>query len=160
MTLVMSLHGQAVKESDLTPEEQAIYTPVKSKAGSDPAVKNANEKLRILKVEKITKIDPALKPLTDKVLPPLPVSPNDLPEDEKAKWKDANSAINKDPEIVKATSDFQQARIDAMLKMNPAVKPILEKLFPASFSTPAASTPAAAPAAAPAPAAPAAPAAQ
>jgi len=137
--IALPLHAQAVKESDLTPEEKTLFNAAKSKAVADPSYKQAVEVVRTTKIELITKADPTLESIAPKIFVPTALNSNDLPADDKAKWNVAMNKVLKDPALKQADDNVLKARNEAMLKIDPNVKPILDKLYPPASAQPAAS---------------------
>ena len=127
--IAIPLQAQAVKESDLTPEEKTLLNSVRSKAGADASVKQANEVVRTTKIEVITKADPALQPFATKILPPPPFNINELPADEKAKWIAASGKLNSDPAIWKAADALAMMKIAAIVKIDPSLEPLAKKIY-------------------------------
>ena len=127
--IAIPLQAQAVKESDLTPEEKTLLNSVRSKAGADASVKQANEVVRTTKIEVITKADPSLQPIAPKILPPAPFNINDLPVDEKAKWSAAAGKLNSDPAIWKAADALATMKIAAIIKIDPTLEPLAKKIY-------------------------------
>lgn len=127
--IALPLQAQAVKESDLTPEEKSLLNSVRAKAGADASVKQANEVVRTTKIEVITKADPALQPFATKILPPPPFNINELPADEKAKWSAASGKLNSDPTIWKAADALATMKIAAIVKIDPTLEPLAKKIY-------------------------------
>ena len=73
--IAFPLHAQAVKETNLTPEEKTLLNAARSKANSDPSVRQANDNLVKAKNEAMLKIDPNVKPILDKLYPPDSAQP-------------------------------------------------------------------------------------
>ncbi len=136
--IALPLHAQAVKESDLTPEEKTLLNAVRSKAGADASVKQATEVVRTTKIEVISKADPSLQPFALKILVPVALNPNDLPADEKAKWIAAAGKVSNDPAIWKAVDAITTMKIQAIVKIDPTLEPLAKKIYisPAMILTP------------------------
>ena len=127
--IALPLHAQAVKESDLTPEEKTLLNAARSKANSDPSVKQATEVVRTTKIEVISKADPSLQPIALKNLPPAAINFNDLSADEKQKWGSANGKVNNDPAIWKAAEALNTMKLEAIVKIDPTVEPLAKKMY-------------------------------
>jgi hypothetical protein len=127
--IALPLHAQAVKESDLTPEEKTLLNAVRTKAGADASVKQATEVVRTTKFEVISKADPSLQPLALKILPPVALNVNDLPSDEKAKWNAAAGKLGSDPAIWKALEALTAMRIAAIVQIDPSLEPLAKKIY-------------------------------
>jgi hypothetical protein len=139
--IALPLHAQAVKEADLTPEEKTLLNAVRTKAGADASVKQATEVVRTTKIEVISKADPSLQPFALKILPPVALNVNDLPADEKAKWTAAAGKLGSDPALWKATEALTAMRIAAIVKIDPSLEPLANKIYIAPLMPIAALTP-------------------
>lgn len=127
--IALPLHAQAVKESDLTPEEKTLLNAVRTKAGADASVKQATEVVRTTRIEVISKADPTLQPFANKIYPPVVLNINDLPADEKAKWNAAMGKLNSDPAIWKAAEALAAMRLEAIVKIDPSLEPLAKKYY-------------------------------
>ncbi|MFZ0434675.1 MAG: hypothetical protein WAL87_01685 [Chthoniobacterales bacterium] len=127
--IALPLHAQAVKESDLTPEEKTLLNAVRTKAGADASVKQATEVVRTTKIEVISKADPTLQPFANKIYNPVALNPNDLPADEKAKWNAAAGKLGSDLAIWKALEALTAMRIEAIVKIDPSLEPLAKKIY-------------------------------
>ncbi len=127
--IALPLHAQAVKESDLTPEEKTLLNAVRTKAGADASVKQATEVVRTTKIEVISKADPTLQPFANKIYPPVALSVSALPAGEMAKWNAANGKLGSDPAIWKAAEALTAMRIEAIVKIDPSLEPLAKKIY-------------------------------
>jgi ABC-type cobalt transport system substrate-binding protein len=127
--IALPLHAQAVKESDLTPEEKTLLNFVRGKAGADASVKQATEVVRTTRIEVISKVDPTLQPFVNKIYPPVAISLSALPADEMAKWNAAAGKLGSDPAIWKASEALTAMRIEAIVKIDPSLEPLAKKYF-------------------------------
>lgn len=127
--IALPLHAQAVKESDLTPEEKTLLNAAKAKADADASVKQATEVVRTTRIEVITKADPTLQPIAPKILTPPPFNINELPSDQKAKWNAAAGKVSSDPAILKAVDAITTMKIEAIVKIDPTLEPLAKKIY-------------------------------
>lgn len=127
--IALPLHAQAVKESDLTPEEKTLLNFVRGKAGADDSVQQANEVVRTTRIEVISKADPTLQPFANKIYPPVALSFSALPADEMAKWNAANGKLGSDPAIWKAAEALTAMKIEAIIKIDPSLEPLAKKIY-------------------------------
>lgn len=120
----------ALNVNDLPADEKAKWNAANSKLGSDPAIWKAAEALAAMRLEAIVKIDPSLEPLAKKyyIAPAMPLTV--LTPDEKTKWDAVVKTSGSDPAVKQANEALVKARNEAMLKIDPNVKPILDKLYP------------------------------
>jgi uncharacterized protein (DUF849 family) len=135
--IALPLHAQAVKLADLPAQEQALYNQALDKARQTDAYKQANKTVNTTKAEVISKADPSLKPLADKMIAaggPWGVNVSELTPQEKTKWETALQNANQDPAMTEAFKNYDKVRNDLMIKSDPNVKPILEKMFPYDFA--------------------------
>ena len=130
--IALPLQAQAVKEADLTPEEKALLTSVRGKAGSVASVKQATDAIRVAKIEVISKADPSLQPIAPKILAPAPASPNDLPADEKAKWSPVDAKVKNVPAVWKASDAVMKLRIEEVIKIDPSMESAAKKIYVAA----------------------------
>jgi hypothetical protein len=127
--IALPLHAQAVKESDLTPEEKTLLTAVRSKASSDTSVKQATDAIRTTKIELISKADPSLQPFAPKILVSAPATPNDLSADEKAKWGPVDVKVKNLPAVWKASDALMKLRIEEVIKIDPSLESAAKKIY-------------------------------
>jgi hypothetical protein len=120
----------ALNVNDLPADEKAKWNNAAGKLGSDPAIWKAAEALTAMRSAAIVQIDPTLEPLAKKIYiaPIMPMAA--LTPEEKAKWDAALKASGSDPAVKQANEALVKARNEAMLKIDPNVKPILDKLYP------------------------------
>lgn len=127
--IALPLHAQAVKESDLTPEEKTLFNAAKAKAAADPSYKQATDDVRTTKIEVISKADPTLQPIAPKILLPPPFNINEIPSDQKAKWNAAAGKVSNDPAIWKAVDAITTMKIEAIVKIDPTLEPLAKKIY-------------------------------
>jgi hypothetical protein len=134
--LASTLNAQAVKEADLPANEKAQLVEARKAAlKADPALKQLTIDAKQAKRDAIIKADPSVALILDNVMPvkgPPIVKVGELPAEDLAKFKAAMKASKADPSVSQKEMAAKQAMRDAMIKADPAVAPILDKL-----STPA-----------------------
>ncbi len=135
-----SLFAQGMKESDLPADELAKFKTVQAAVyKSDRADLNADLKAKNLVYkqafrEAMVQADPSVFPLLDKVIPlsgKAPMKSSELPADDAAKYKAARkAALAADPTINEKKAAVDQALREAMIKMDPSIQPIVDKVYP------------------------------
>ena len=133
--LASSLNAQAVKEADLPANEKAQISAARSAASkADPALKQQGIDAKQARRDAMIKADPSVAPILDKVMPvsgPAAVKTSELSAEDSAKYKAAYKASDAaDPSIKQKDKAAKQAMRDAMIKADPAVAPILDKISP------------------------------
>ena len=120
----------ALNVNDLPADEKAKWNAANNKLGSDPAIWKALEALTAMRIAAIVQIDPSLEPLAKKIYiaPIMPIAL--LTPEEKTKWDAALKASGSDPAMKQANETLIKTRNEVMLKIDPNVKPILDKLYP------------------------------
>ena len=129
----LSLHAQAVKESDLSQDEQTHLKNARNAAyKADPALKQMALNARQARRDAMIKADPSVAPILDKCMPlsgSASVKSADLPTDEKAKYNAAKKASDQaNPGLKTAEDAAKKAAYAAMVKTDPTVAPIVSKL--------------------------------
>jgi hypothetical protein len=131
-----AVHAQAIKETDLPAAEQAKFKAAKdaaNKAG-DADVKQKNLDYKQTFREEMVKVDPSIFPLLDKVFPvsgKAQMKVDELPAADAERYKAAQKAARKaNPAIKEKQQAVQQALRAAMLKIDPTIGPIVDKVYP------------------------------
>lgn len=135
-TCCAAVQAQALKETDLPAAERAKFTAAKDaayKAGdADLKAKNLDYKRTFR--EEMVKIDPSVFPLLDKVFPvsgKAQMKVDELSPEDAARYKAAQKAARKaNPAIKEKQQAAQQALRAAMLKIDPTIGPIVDKVYP------------------------------
>ena len=131
-----AVQAQAIKEADLPADEQAKFKAAKdaaNKAG-DADLKQKNLDYKQTFREEMVKIDPSIFPLLDKVFPlsgKAQMKVDELPAADADRYKAAQKAARKaNPAIKQKQQAAQQALRAAMLKVDPTIGPIVDKVYP------------------------------
>lgn len=133
--------AQAVKESDLPAAEKAKFTAAKNAAykAGDAELKQKNLDYKQAFREEMVKVDAAVFPLLDKVFPlsgKAAMKVDELPPEDAARYKAAQKAARKaNPAIKEKQQAAQQALRAAMLKIDPSIGPIVDKVYPPISAT-------------------------
>ena len=130
------LHAQAVKETDLPEAERAKFTAAKDAAykAGDADLKQKTLDYKQTFREEMMKIDPTIFPLLDKVFPvsgKAQTKVEQLSPEDAARYKAAQKAARKaNPAIKEKQQAAQQALRAVMLKIDPTIGPIVDKVYP------------------------------
>lgn len=136
-----SLHAQAIKETDLPEAERAKFTAAKEAAykAGDADLKQKNLDYKQTVREEMVKVDPSIFPLLDKVFPlsgKAPMKIEQLSPEDAARYKTAQKAARKaNPAIKEKQQAAQQALRAVMLKIDPSIGPIVDKVYPPATAT-------------------------
>lgn len=131
-----AVQAQAVKDTDLPEAERAKFTAVK-----DAAYKSGDAELKAKSLdykqtfrEEMVKIDASVFPLLDKVFPlsgKAQMKVDELAPADAERYKAAQKAARKaNPAIKEKQQAAQQALRAAMLKIDPSIAPIVDKVYP------------------------------
>ncbi|MEI6344857.1 MAG: hypothetical protein WCP41_05805 [Verrucomicrobiota bacterium] len=131
--MALTLHAQAVKESDLPQAEQDHLKAARNAAyKADPAVKQLGVDAKKARRDAMIKADPSVAPILDQCMPlsgPAAVKSADLPPADKAKYDAAKKAADKaNPAIKEQEAAAKKAVYAAAVKTDPTVAPIVKKL--------------------------------
>jgi len=139
--LACSLSAQAVKVTDLPADEQTKFNTVKDAAykAGDASLKEKNVAYKQAYREAMVKVDPSVFPIMDKVFPvsgKAAMKVDELSPEDAAKYKAAQSAARKaDPSIKEKKTAVDQALRAIMIKMDPSIQPIADKVYPPASAT-------------------------
>ena len=131
-----AVQAQAIKETDLPAEEQAKFKAAKDAAykSGDADLKQKNLDYKQTFREEMVKVDPSTFPLLDKVFPvsgKAQMKVDELPAADADRYKAAQKAARKaNPAIKEKQQAVQQALRSAMLKIDPTIGPIVDKVYP------------------------------
>ena len=131
-----AVQAQAVKESDLPAAEKAKFTAAKDAAykAGDADLKQKNLDYKQTFREEMMKIDPTIFPVLDKVFPlsgKAQTKVEQLSAEDAARYKAAQKAARKaNPAIKEKQQAAQQALRATMLKIDPTIGPIVDKVYP------------------------------
>jgi hypothetical protein len=136
-----AVQAQAIKETDLPAAEQAQF-----KAATDAAYKSGDADLKQKNLdykqtfrEEMVKLDPSIFPLLDKILPvsgTAQLKVDELPPVDAERYKAAQKAARKaNPAIKEKQQAAQQALRAIMLKIDPTIGPIVDKVYPPATSS-------------------------
>ena len=131
-----AVQAQAIKEADLPAEEQAKFKAAKDAAykSGDADLKKKNLDYKQTFREEMVKADPSTFPLLDKVFPvsgKAQMKVDELPAADADRYKAAQKAARKaNPAIKEKQQAVQQALRAAMLKIDPTIGPIVDKVYP------------------------------
>jgi hypothetical protein len=131
-----AVQAQAIKETDLPAAEQAHFKSAKDAANkaADPDVKQKSLDYKQTFREEMMKVDPSVFPLLDKVIPlsgKAQMKVDDLAPADAERYKAAQKAARKaNPAIKEKQQAAQQALRAAMLKVDPSIGPIVDKVYP------------------------------
>lgn len=120
----------ALNVNDLPADEKAKWNAASGKLNSDPAIWKAADALVAMRIAAIVQIDPTLEPLAKKMYIAAAMPLTVLTPEEKTKWDAVVKTSGSDPAVKQANEALVKARNEAMLKIDPNVKPILDKLYP------------------------------
>lgn len=135
--------AQAVKEADLPPAEKTKFVAAKEAAykSGDADLKERSLDYKRTFREEMVKADPSIFPLLDKVFPlsgKAPIKIKDLSAEDAARYKAAQKAAKKaNPSIKEKQQAAEQALRAAMLKADPSIAPIVDKVYPPASTAPA-----------------------
>lgn len=129
----LSLHAQAVKESELPQDEQTHLKDARNAAyKADPSLKQMALNARQARRDAMIKADPSVATILDKCMPlsgAASVKSSDLPPEEKAKYNAAKKASDQANPRLKAGEDAaKKAVFAAAVKADPTIAPIVSKL--------------------------------
>jgi len=136
LILTCSLSAQAVKVTDLPADEQTKFNAAKDAAykAGDASLKEKNIAYKQAYREAMVKVDPSVFPLLDKVFPvsgKAPMKVDQLSPEDAAQYKDAQSAARKaDPSIKEKKTAVDQTLRAIMIKVDPSIQPIVDKVYP------------------------------
>ena len=136
VVLCGSVLAQAIKDSDLPEAERAKFTAAKDAAykAGDADLKQKNLDYKQAFREEMVKADPSIFPLLDKVFPlsgKAQMKVDELSPEDAARYKAAQKAARKaNPAIKEKQQAAQQALRAAMLKIDPTIGPIVDKVYP------------------------------
>lgn len=130
------LFAQGIKESELPAGELAQFKDVRQavyKSGdADFKAKSLIYKQALR--EAMVKADPSVFPILDKVMPlsgKAQMKSSDLPAEDAAKYKAARkAALAADPTINEKKAAVDQALRAAMIKRDPSIQSIVDKVYP------------------------------
>jgi hypothetical protein len=131
-----AVQAQATKETDLPAEEQAKFKAAKDAAykSGDADLKQKNLDYKQTFREEMVKADPSTFPLLDKVFPvsgKAQMKVDELPAADADRYKAAQKAARKaNPAIKEKQQAVQQALRAVMLKIDPTIGPIVDKVYP------------------------------
>jgi hypothetical protein len=131
-----AVQAQAIKETDLPAAEQAQFKAVKDAAykSGDADLKQKNLDYKQTYREEMVKLDPSIFPLLDKVYPisgKAQIKVDELPAADAERYKAAQKAARKaNPAIKEKQQATQQALRAVMLKIDPTIGPIVDKVYP------------------------------
>jgi len=131
-----AVQAQAIKETDLPAAEQAHFKAAKDAANkaADPDVKQKNLDYKQTFREEMVKVDPSVFPLLDKVFPlsgKAQMKVDELAPADAERYKAAQKAARKaNPAIKEKQQAAQQALRAVMLKIDPSIGPIVDKVYP------------------------------
>jgi len=134
--LACSLSAQAVKVTDLPADEQTKFNTVKDAAykAGDASLKEKNMVYKQAYREAMVKVDPSVFPIIEKVFPvsgKAPMKVDELSPEDAAKYKAAQSAARKaEPSIKEKKTAVDQALRAVMIKVDPSIQPIVDKVYP------------------------------
>jgi len=130
------LHAQAIKPSDLPPADQEKYKAAQKAArAADPTIKQKSDDAKAAARAGMLKADPSIAPILDKVMPVSGTAAklSELPQADQEKYKAAQKAARAaDPTIKQKSDDAKAAARAGMLKADPSIAPILDKVMPVS----------------------------
>jgi 3D (Asp-Asp-Asp) domain-containing protein len=146
LTFVMacSLSAQAVKATDLPADEQTKFNAAKDAAykAGDASLKEKNVAYKQAYREAMVKADPSVFPIVEKVFPvsgKAQMKADELSPEDAAKYKAAQSAARKaDPSIKEKKAAVDQALRAVMIKLDPSIQPIVDKVYPPASASSAA----------------------
>ena len=130
------VQAQAIKEADLPAEEQGKFKAAKDAAykSGDADLKQKNLDYKQTFREEMVKADPSIFPLLDKVFPvsgKTQMKVDELPAADAERYKAAQKAARKaNPAIKEKQQAAQQALRAVMLKIDPSIGPIVDKVYP------------------------------
>ncbi|MFM6173191.1 MAG: hypothetical protein ACKPB4_13860 [Sphaerospermopsis kisseleviana] len=130
------LHAQAIKETDLPEAERAKFTAAKDAAykAGDADLKQKNLDYKQTFREEMMKIDPTIFPVLDKVFPlsgKAQMKVEQLSPEDATRYKAAQKAARKaNPAIKEKQQATQQALRAVMLKIDPTIGPVVDKVYP------------------------------
>ena len=142
--MVCSLSAQAVKVADLPADEQTKFNAVKNDAykAGDASLKEKNVAYKQAYREAMVKVDPSVFPILEKVFPvsgKAQMKADELSPEDAAKYKAAQSAARKaDPSIKEKKAAVDQALRAVMIKLDPSIQPIVDKVYPPASDSSAA----------------------
>ncbi|MBJ7390718.1 MAG: hypothetical protein JHC85_04075 [Chthoniobacterales bacterium] len=131
-----AVQAQAIKETDLPAAEQAQFKAAKDAAykSGDADLKQKNLDYKQTYREEMVKLDPSIFPLLDKVYPisgKAQIKVDELPAADAERYKAAQKAARKaNPAIKEKQQATQQALRAVMLKIDPTIGPIVDKVYP------------------------------
>jgi hypothetical protein len=131
-----AVQAQAIKETELPAAEQAQFKAAKDAANkaADPDVKQKNLDYKQTFREEMVKVDPSVFPLLDKVFPlsgKAQMKVDELAPADAERYKAAQKAARKaNPAIKEKQQAAQQALRAVMLKIDPSIGPIVDKVYP------------------------------
>lgn len=137
LLLSLPLHAETIKESDLPADEAQKFKAARSAAyKAEPSVRQLSADYKQYFRDAMIKADASVAPILDKVFPvsgPAPMKTNELPPGEAEKYKAAMKAAKAaDPTIARKDAAAKQALRSAMIKADPSVQPIVDKVIPAA----------------------------
>jgi hypothetical protein len=135
--MALSLHAQAVKESELPQAEQDHLKAARNAAyKADPSVKQMGVDARKARRDAMIKADPSVAPILDQCMPlsgSASIKSADLPPADKAKYDAAKKASDKaNPALKAQEAAAKKAVYAAAVKADPTVAPIVNKIAPAN----------------------------
>ena len=131
-----AVQAQAIKETDLPAAEQAQFKAAKDAAykSGDADLKQKNLDYKQTYREEMVKLDPSIFPLLDKVFPvsgKAQLKVDELAPADAERYKATQKAARKaNPAIKEKQQAAQQALRSAMLKIDPTIGPIVDKVYP------------------------------
>ena len=131
-----AVQAQAIKETDLPAAEQAQFKAAKDAAykSGDADLKQKNLDYKQTYREEMVKLDPSIFPLLDKVFPvsgKAQLKVDELAPADAERYKAAQKAARKaNPAIKEKQQAVQQALRATMLKIDPTIGPIVDKVYP------------------------------
>jgi hypothetical protein len=131
-----AVQAQAIKETDLPAAEQAQFKAAKDAAykSGDADLKQKNLDYKQTYREEMMKADPSIFPLLDKILPvsgKSQIKVDELPTVDAERYKAAQKAARQaNPAIKEKQLAVHQALRVVMLKIDPTIGPIVDKVYP------------------------------
>jgi len=135
--MALSLHAQAVKESELPQAEQDHLKAARNAAyKADPSVKQLGVDAKKARRDAMIKADPSVAPILDQCMPlsgSASIKSADLPPADKAKYAAAKKASDKaNPALKAQEAAAKKAVYAAAIKADPTVAPIVNIIAPAN----------------------------
>lgn len=138
LLLMLPLKAEAIKESDLPANEKEKFQAVMKTLYADKQsdfYKKLTEYKQAFR-DAMVKADASVAPILDKVIPvsgAAQMKASELPADEAEKYKAAQKAAKAaDPSIAQKDAARKQAQREAMIKADPSIQPIVDKVIPSA----------------------------